>query len=233
MKRIRKALEDPSPATRHRDPEPLPELGQVMPPVPRTALVDKFEAELQAVTGTVHRAASTEELDRILQAILGSCEPGPVMLSRNPVLAMLRVADRIKALGRSVITWPDAGEISGEDLARLRAEGFGAAAGITGVDFVLAESGTLVVSSVTEGGQMTSLAPPVHVALYRRAQVVESLEAVLAGLPFSRESNVPISGRSVVFITGTSRTADIEQITIRGVHGPTHVHAVLVEDTIY
>src|SRR5208283_2950411 len=108
---------------------------------------------------------------------------------------------------------------------------FAAGAGITGVDFVLAESGTLVLSSATEGVQVASLAVPIHIALYRRSQLVGSLDEVLAKLPISRSRNLPSPGRSVVFVTGTSRTADIEQVLIRGVHGPREVHAILVEDT--
>ena len=96
---------------------------------------------------------------------------------------------------------------------------------------MLAESGTLVLSSATEGVQVASLAPPVHVALYRRSQLVGSLDEVLAKLPISNSSGRSTAGRSVVFVTGTSRTADIEQILIRGVHGPREAHAILVEDS--
>jgi L-lactate dehydrogenase complex protein LldG len=108
---------------------------------------------------------------------------------------------------------------------------FEATVGITGADFVLAETGSLVLSSLTEGSQLASLAPPVHLALYRRAQLVGSLDDVLAKLPGSPKRGLPHPGRSVVFITGTSRTADIEQVLIRGVHGPREVHAILVEDS--
>jgi L-lactate dehydrogenase complex protein LldG len=106
---------------------------------------------------------------------------------------------------------------------------FSAGAGITGVDFALAESGTLVLTSATEGAQVTSLAVPIHIALFRREQLAGSLDEVLAKVPISSAVTRPSANRSVVLITGTSRTADIEQILIRGVHGPREVHAVLLE----
>ncbi len=102
--------------------------------------------------------------------------------------------------------------------------------GITGADFVLAETGSLVLTSFTEGSQLASLAPPVHVALYRRSQLRASLDEVLQNLPVSRDPTRPSPARSAVFVTGPSRTADIEQILVRGVHGPREVHAILVEE---
>jgi len=87
-----------------------------------------------------------------------------------------------------------------------------------------------VVTSLTEGAQLASLAPPVHVALYRRSQLVASLDEVLERLPGASDPDLALPGRSVVLITGTSRTADIEQILIHGVHGPGELHAILVEE---
>jgi L-lactate dehydrogenase complex protein LldG len=130
-------------------------------------------------------------------------------------------------------SWPNFAGIASADssLADFNKASFAAGAGITGVDWVLAESGTLVLSSVTEGVQVASLAPPIHIALYRRSQLVGSLDEVLANLAISGSPDRPTPGRAVVFITGTSRTADIEQILVRGVHGPREVCAILVEDS--
>ena len=63
-------------------------------------------------------------------------------------------------------------------------------------------------------------------------QLIESLDDVLEQLPLGRDANDPAAGRSVVFVTGVSRTADIEQILIRGVHGPKELHAVLIEFSV-
>jgi L-lactate dehydrogenase complex protein LldG len=76
-------------------------------------------------------------------------------------------------------------------------------------------------------------APPVHVALYRRGQLVESLDDILERLPIASKPEDSSAGRSVVFVTGVSRTADIEQILIRGVHGPRELHAILVEESCF
>ncbi len=135
-------------------------------------------------------------------------------------------------MNKVVTSWESAPGLEGiHSLQDFNKASFAAGAGITGVDFALAESGTLVLSSSTEGAQVASLAPPIHIALFRPHQVVGSLDEVLANLPISSSPSHPTKNRSVVFITGTSRTADIEQILIRGVHGPREVHAILVEDS--
>jgi L-lactate dehydrogenase complex protein LldG len=208
----------------------LPPLDRVLPPVAPSELVEKFEGELQKLAGIACRAASITDLDQILRDILSKSEGGPIVLSRNSLLSQLRLSEKLTTWGRDCLIWPSSENVSKERLTDFRRQCFEAKVGITGVEFVLAESGTLVLTSPTEGSQLASLAPPIHVALYRRAQVVESLEEVLARLPALRNPT-QLPGRSVIFITGPSRTADIEQISIRGVHGPKHVYAVLVEDS--
>jgi L-lactate dehydrogenase complex protein LldG len=197
-------------------------------------LLPKFEAELTKVAGIAHRAANRQGLEEILQAILAQANATSVVLSRNPLLGELNLEPLLRKWGKSLSVWQALGAgdapVAGNGSLRAFAEAsFAATVGITGVEFALAETGSLVVSSWTEGAQLASLAPPVHVALYRRSQLVASLEEVLERLPLAGAPEQGVPGRSVVFITGTSRTADIEQILIRGVHGPGEVHAILVE----
>lgn len=231
--RIRKAL-GRSPENRGPVPEDFaraPEdLAGVMPPLPPEEWLSKFEAEWAKVGGTAHRAVNLPELDAVLQKILSGCEAKSAVFSGNPLLATLKLAEKVRAWGTSVATCPASGSAASEE-AKFRQDCFAATAGITGVDFVLAETGSLALSSATEGSQLGSLAPPVHVALYRRKQLLGSLDDLLEKVSNPAGSSALAAGRSIVFITGTSRTADIEQILIRGVHGPREVHAILVEDS--
>jgi len=235
LKRIREALRHPESggARNQGQSSTLAEpLKDVMAPVPSGELVSKFEKELEKVAGVAYRATTVAELETTLREILVSAEAQAAVLSRHPLPAQLGLEEKLRTWGIAVSVWPADESSATEATGRaFREQAFSAAVGITGVDFVLAETGSLVLTSLTGGSQLASLAPPVHVALYRRDQVVESLDEVLAGLPVDRDPAEPSPGRSVVFITGTSRTADIEQILIRGVHGPRHVHAILVEDT--
>jgi L-lactate dehydrogenase complex protein LldG len=67
------------------------------------------------------------------------------------------------------------------------------------------------------------LLPPVHIAVVPRERVLTGLDELLTILPHPAEQT-----SSMVLITGPSRTADIEQILVRGVHGPGEIHVVVV-----
>jgi len=231
LDRVRKALGRPNTGSIVTPLPPL-DLAGVMPPLAAEDYLDKFEAEWEKVAGIAYRVSNMDELESVFQKILALAETHAVTLSRNPLLGELRIADHLTALNKFITSWGDSPGVTGSNsLPDFNNASFAAGAGITGVDYVLAESGTLVLSSATEGVQVASLAPPIHIALYRRSQLVGSLDEVLAKLPISNSPDRPTAGRSVVFVTGTSRTADIEQILIRGVHGPRETHAILVEDS--
>jgi L-lactate dehydrogenase complex protein LldG len=97
--------------------------------------------------------------------------------------------------------------------------------GITSADYALAETGTLVMLSSRQEARLVSLLPPVHVAIVPGSRILANLDELLSLLPKPAEQT-----SSMVLITGPSRTADIEQILVRGVHGPGEIYAVIVED---
>lgn len=91
--------------------------------------------------------------------------------------------------------------------------------GITLAEKAIAESGSLLLSAGKGRRRMASLAPEIHVCLVPRASIVQTLEEGLASIPV----------RNSVLITGSSRTADIEGVLVRGVHGPREVWVVPFE----
>ncbi len=234
LDRIRQALgrKLAPPATSARPPwEGLPpaRLENVLPSVEPSQLLERFEEELRKVAGQTHRVSSRAELDSLLRDIILHASPASAVLSRNPLFERLKLCESLRRDGVTSSAWhPDVKDSE----AQFREDCFTAGVGVTGVDFALAETGSLVLTSHTEGSQLASLAPPQHVALYTRAQIVPSLDDVLERLP-RLAGGEGLDGRSVVLVTGTSRTADIEQILIRGVHGPRELHAVLVEESCF
>ena len=96
--------------------------------------------------------------------------------------------------------------------------------GISSADFALAQTGTMVMIASPSEARLISLLPPVHVAVFPASRLLTGLDELLTILPKPAEQT-----SSMVLITGPSRTADIEQILVRGVHGPGQVYAVIVE----
>jgi L-lactate dehydrogenase complex protein LldG len=97
--------------------------------------------------------------------------------------------------------------------------------GITSVDFALAATGSFVILSSHNEARLISLLPPAHIAIFPRSLILANLDELLSILPRPADQT-----SSMVLITGPSRTADIEQILVRGVHGPGEIYAVIVEN---
>lgn len=96
--------------------------------------------------------------------------------------------------------------------------------GITGVFCAIAETGTLMMCSGPDTPPATSLLPETHIAVVPRSRIVAGMEDAWALLRRELEA-MP---RAVNFISGPSRTADIEQTVTLGAHGPYRVHLLLI-----
>ena len=97
--------------------------------------------------------------------------------------------------------------------------------GITAAQKGVAETGTLVLLSASERHRLTSLVPPVHVALLEGADILPGLGDALAAM---RDTSGELP-TLVTFITGPSRTGDIELQLVIGVHGPKELHVILLD----
>lgn len=89
--------------------------------------------------------------------------------------------------------------------------------GISECDALIAQTGTVLVTSQTAGGRALSCLPPHHVVIARREQMVADLPAAFALVKQRHGANYP---SMISFITGPSRTGDIERILVLGAHGP-------------
>ncbi len=99
-----------------------------------------------------------------------------------------------------------------------------AAAAVTGSLVAVAASGSVAVGPGGGNGGLLSALPPRHVVLVREQDIRATLAEALA-LIFERFSEL---GGEMVFVTGPSRTADIEMMSVVGVHGPIRLDVVVV-----
>ena len=163
---------------------------------------------VEALAGKTRRAATGAEA----RAYVGAVLDGKTAVASNaPFLRECGIVDL-------------AGVQSGfTDAAALRALCATADVGITSADYALADTGTLVMLASPAEARLISLLPPMHIAVVPKERLLSGLDELFTMLP-----DPAAQTSSMVLITGPSRTADIEQILVRGVHGPGEIHVVVV-----
>jgi L-lactate dehydrogenase complex protein LldG len=179
----------------------------------KVSLVDSFKLNLEAVGVRCVIAQTEADIGSGLTQIISALQKTPlraqrIAISNAPqVERFLYETDlEIEELGIA----PNASDIFRFDI------------GITSAQAAIAESGTLVLDSVQERHRFVSLVPPVHIAIINASSIFETLGEALTSLHKQQELSP-----AVTFITGPSRTADIELTLTVGVHGPQELYVII------
>ncbi len=99
-------------------------------------------------------------------------------------------------------------------------------ASITGCEYLVARTGTIVMSAAEQSGRAVSVYAPVHICIAYTNQLLYDVKDALHNIKEKYAGNIP---SLITFASGPSRTADIEKTLVTGVHGPKEVYLFLVE----
>jgi L-lactate utilization protein LutC len=180
----------------------------------------RFSAECTAAGGHVHLVSDPEAAAAQVLELVQARSVRKALLGRGFFLDRLDLATRLPKVGVEVTA------VDALAPAICREPLFAAEVGISGVDFLVAETGTVVLQARADEPRSLSLLPPVHIAVAERSQLLPDLFDLFDLFP------PPGKGASVLpscltLITGPSKTGDIELRLVTGVHGPGEIHVVL------
>ncbi len=182
---------------------------------PEDDLVKMFHARAAGSGMFVHRPKAAAITQHIIE-FLKTQNVQSVVLGSLPLVTDLESA--LTQAGIAVVPWQTRPGLDAQ---------FDVDCGITGVRVALAETGSLVVASDAQNSRGLSLIPPLHIAIVRPSDILPDMIDYWASLRGIPASDLP---SSMVFITGPSKTADIEGELVTGVHGPEAVHILLVDE---
>ena len=179
----------------------------------------------------VSRCAGVEDVLDYVVSLARRLGAASVARSEQAVFDALPVDAALAGVG--ALCWP-AVYRGADDRDAVRRRLLESAMGITGADYAIAETGSVVVLPRRGLSRLVSVVPPVHVAVVRPQDVVGTLDDLFALRRLEYHRNGAADGGDLGsymnFITGPSRTADIEQTIVVGVHGPREVHLIMLDE---
>ena len=189
-------------------PPPVPARIRI-PQMPLARRIDLLLEKVAALAGkTLHAKSTAEALAYVAEVISGKT----AVASNTPFL---------KQAGFTALPNVTSGITDEKQLRDLCAV---TDFGITSATYALADTGSLVMMAGREEARLVSLLPPVHIAIVPAERILSTIDELYKLEPMPGDST-----SSMVLITGPSRTADIEQLLVRGVHGPGEIYVVVVD----
>lgn len=196
MKSARQEILDKLKTAIHVVPE-KPDFNAPVYPSIEQPLEIAFKENLEKINGNVHLFLSENELFAELKLFLERFNPADIYCNETAIQ---------KQLNHSQIHYSE----YSENHKNIEV-------GITDCEFLIAHTGSAMVSSAQKGGRQLFVYPSVHVIVAKKSQIVEYLENAYSAIQNKYRENLP---SQIAIITGPSRTADIEKTLVMGAHGP-------------
>ncbi|MFN2488288.1 MAG: lactate utilization protein C [Actinomycetota bacterium] len=174
-------------------------------------LLERFGLELAAAGGFFHRCDESGVASS-LRDILAAHQRPLVLVAREDGVPAI-VDEVVGEVGGRVLSWPD---VTREDAAA-------ADVGVTSALWGVAETGSVLLTSAPPGGRAPSLLPTVHVAILPASRLLGSIAEL-----FECIASLPERPSNLVVATGPSKSGDIENELVTGVHGPKAAHVIVV-----
>jgi L-lactate dehydrogenase complex protein LldG len=151
-------------------------------------------------------------------------DPKSVAAWQHPLIESLNLPDALSELSVPVV-FTDLQEI---DELNLRRRVIASYIGITSADFCMADTATLVMRTRPGQARTVSLLPSIHIAVIEIDQIIADLKELYALLKWDPQKRKEGITNCMTFISGPSKTADIEATMVDGAHGPREVYTFVI-----
>lgn len=185
----------------------------------REQLMVQFESEVTRTGARFYHASDVNLAFQIIGEI--SNERGAKSIVGSWSVSGIELTDQFGQKGIEYLT----DSSSTDFLVKART----ADIGLSGVDYALADTGTLVLLARPGQARSVSLLPPVHIAVVTSDQILTGLSDLFSLLRAEATEQGRDLSSAITLITGPSRTADIELTLVVGVHGPQQLHVLLID----
>lgn len=177
-------------------------------------LFPEFEMRAKEVSSEVFRVKTLVEVGGVISNLIKTENVGKAVVVDCPLQQSGGIRDILISQGVEVY--------SKADDIRFHAET--ADIGISGAEFGVAESGSVFIDSFSAESRLVSSLPPMHVVFINSGNIVSGIDDALTIIDASFDKGY------ISFITGPSRTADIERVLAIGVHGPGRLVIIAVDE---
>jgi len=179
-------------------------------------LFPEFEKRAKDVSAEVFRCTTAADARETLIRLVEAAQVKKAVVVESPLQEAAGITEALRCRGVEVYTEPE----------EIAAHADTADIGISGVEFGIAETGSVFQDGYAIATRLVTILPPLHVVFFPSANIVASIEEAFEIISQSFDRGY------IGFITGPSRTADIERVLTIGVHGPGRFAIIAVDEEL-